>query len=187
MEIIQHFTAYDYAAADARTYSRDALEASCEALASVVDDPECDPVEIILASDRLRAFNEETSRRERVNRLTTGTATQADRTHVAWIELALLVRERCETPDVLQLAGLPMRRTGTSRGQEEWHGPCPVCGEGDDRLIAWSGPKGRLWCRVCGWSSDVIGAASLVVKTGNFRDSVRFLAEYAGLAVSNGR
>jgi len=38
-----------------------------------------------------------------------------------------------------------------------------------------------LWCRRCRWSGDVVSAASLIVTTGNFRDIVKFLADYAGL------
>ena len=181
MKIIQHVTTYDDAQADARWAALDALSSGVDLFRSIADDPEAHEFERLNATDRLRAFNEEIARRERVGRITNGTATRLDGEHVAWIELALLVRERVETPDILMLAGLPMRRTGTSRGREEWHGPCPVCGEGDDRLIAWSGPNGRLWCRVCGWSSNVIGAASFIVKTGSFRDCVRFLATYSGL------
>ncbi len=175
------------AQADAQTYSRDALEASVEAFASVTDDPDADPVEIILAVDRLTAFTQELTRRDRVNRISTGTASGHDRSWDAWRDLARVVRERVETPDILILAGIPMRKTGASRGRDEWHGPCPVCGEGDDRLAAWSGPYGRLWCRRCEWSGDVISAASLIVKTGQFRDAVRFLAELAGLEGASGR
>ncbi len=173
---------FDDAAADARWATPDQLASGVDLLKSIADDPEADPFETYNAQERLRAFEREISRRNRVARLSAGTSTANDRTYEAWTALARAVRERVEVPQIIQLAGIPMTRTGTSRGRDEWHGPCAVCG-GDDRLIAWSGPSGRLWCRKCGWSGDVIAAASLIVKTGSFRDCVGWLAEYVGLEV----
>lgn len=174
---ITSFSSDTEAQIDAKACSRDALEASCEAFESVVLDPECDPVERDLASCGLRVFRAELDRRGRV----AGKATRWDQDHGSWIELARWVRQRWDVPDVLTLAGIPMFRTGTSRGRAEWHGPCPVCGTGEDRLMAWSGPNGRLWCRQCQWSGDVISAASLVAGN-HFRDCVRWLAERVAAA-----
>jgi hypothetical protein len=169
------------AAADAQGYSRDALEAAIDAFADVADDTDADEVERYLAGERLGAFLRELARRDRVARLRTGTGTKSDQKYLHWKTLTTIVRERCETPDILRLAGVDMRPAGRSRGRAEWCGPCPVCGTGDDRLRAWSGPGGRLWCRVCRWSGDVITAASLITNTGQFRDAVGFLADLAAV------
>jgi phage/plasmid primase-like uncharacterized protein len=40
------------------------------------------------------------------------------------------------------------------RGQE-FHSECPICG-GVDRFVIWPPPRSRGWCRMCGWSPDVI-------------------------------
>ena len=169
------------AQADARWYPTDALQVSVETFASISNDPSADMFEVFNASERLAAFNKEIARRERVARLSDGAATVRDLSHEAWTALARHIKETVAVPEILRLAGLPMRRTGTSRGRDEWHGPCPVCGTGDDRLCCWGGPNGRLWCRQCHWSGDALSAGSLLVTTGNFRDIVRFLASYAGL------
>lgn len=169
------------AQADSRWSTPDQLACAVDLFASIADDPEADLFERLNAVQRVHAYREETTRRDRVARLATGQATPADRSHAAWLELARAVRERCSTPEILIMAGVPMVKTGTSRGADEWHGPCPICREGDDRLCAWSGPNGRLWCRRCGWSGDAIAAASLIVGTGQFRDAVRWLAGHVGL------
>lgn len=174
------------ARADARNTSRDALHAFAGTFAIIADDPEADPFERLNAGERLRAFSQEIADRDRVDRITKGAATRFDDDYEEWLDLAKGVKERVEVPDILQLAGLPMRRAGVSRGRVEWCGPCPVCGEGDDRLRAWDGPNGTLWCRRCRWSTDVIGAASLIIPNHHFRDCVRFLAEYAALVVIDG-
>lgn len=175
------------AAADFRTASGDAIESFLESASHVLNDPDADPVERHLAAERTRSAETELKHRRMVARLRSGTATKYDRSREAWSALARLVRERVEVPDILILAGVPMVMTGTSRGRHEWHGPCPLCRDGQDRLIAWSGPSGRCWCRRCGWSGDAIAAASLIVGTGQFREIVAWLAEHAGLAVPDGR
>jgi hypothetical protein len=175
------------AQADARNLSRDALDAGCELFRSIVNDPDACDVELFNASERLRAFNEELARRDRVARSLTGTHDRdRDLEHEAWGRLVAIVKERVSVPDILVQAGVPMVRTGTSRGRQEFHGPCPVCGTGDDRLIAWAGPSGRVWCRRCGWSTDAIGAASLIAGS-DFHACVRLLAEHAGIEVPDGR
>ncbi len=169
------------AAADARNLSRDALAAGVDLFQSIIADPEAGPVERYLAAERLHAFDEETASRDLVDRLATGQATPHDRNCGAWDALREAVKQRVEVPDVLAIAGVPLRRAGASRGRPEFCGPCPRCEAGDDRLRAWAGPSGRCWCRVCEWSADVIGVASLITRTGQFRDCVRWLANYAGI------
>lgn len=169
------------AQADARNLSRDVLEAGLDLFESIANESDGDPFERFNASERLRAFIQERDRRDRVDRLTPDQTRRRDRDREAWGSIRDLVKGRVSVPDVLQLAGVPLRRAGTSRGREEFCGPCPLCG-GEDRLRAWSGPAGRLWCRQCRWSTDVIGAASLLAGD-DFHDCVKFLAERAGLAV----
>lgn len=171
---------YFAAQADARNCSRDAIEAGISLFREIVNDPEADPFEVFNAAERLRAFTEEIGSRDRVARLATGTATRNDRSSKGWNALRDIVKERVEVPDILILAGLPMTRTGSSRGRQEWHGPCPKCRDGVDRLMAWSGPYGRVWCRECGWSGDVVSAASLIAGP-EFRDCLRHLADHAGI------
>jgi len=56
----------------------------------------------------------------------------------AWAVLAREVRERVDIAEVLALTGYPPRQIG-----REWHGGCPSCQAGDDRLLVRSGPEGR--------------------------------------------
>lgn len=37
----------------------------------------------------------------------------------------------------------------------EYEGPCPFCGEGDDRFLIWTA-NNRYWCRVCDSKGDAI-------------------------------
>ncbi|GJM43340.1 MAG: hypothetical protein DHS20C21_01820 [Gemmatimonadota bacterium] len=59
---------------------------------------------------------------------------------------------REDHPIVGVLGGDLHRTSGTNGG--EWHGPCPRCGGGDDRLRAWPTPATddypRATCRQCG-------------------------------------
>ena len=52
----------------------------------------------------------------------------------------------------------------------EYHGPCPFCAEGTDRLIVWA-DQGRYWCRKCGQKGDAI----------------QFLRDYYGLSYRQAR
>ena len=52
----------------------------------------------------------------------------------------------------------------------EYHGPCPFCAEGTDRLIVWA-DQGRYWCRQCGQKGDAI----------------QFLRDYYGLSYRQAR
>ncbi len=53
------------------------------------------------------------------------------------------------------LSLLPLARQKTAL---EWAGPCPACGEGDDRFIVWPDrPRGGAYlCRICGAAGDGI-------------------------------
>lgn len=179
---------YRDAQADARNRSLDVLVSGIDLFQSTADDPESDPFERYNAAERFRAFSEEIARRERVARLRGRRATRHDRDHATWTRLADIVKERVAVPEVLQLAGIAVTRTGRNRrsGATEFHSACPVCRDGVDRLVSWDGPGGRAWCRRCGWSTDVIGVASLIAGD-QFRDIVIWLAEYAGMAVPDAR
>jgi len=182
---------YREAAADARWSSGDALSAYRDTFVSIADDPEGDPFERYNAGERLRAFTEEIARRGRVTRLAAGRGTRFDRDHDAWARLAKLVKERTSVPNILELGGIAVTRTGQNRqrGTSEFHSACPVCRDGVDRLVSWDGPNGRAWCRTCRWSADVIAVTQSVVQgCGDFRDSIRFLVDLAGVqAVTDGR
>lgn len=55
--------------------------------------------------------------------------------------------------DLAQQRGTYRKVAGTQGG--EWHGPCPVCAGGRDRLFINPGID-RATCRSCGWSGDTI-------------------------------
>lgn len=169
------------AQADARNASRDALHAFAGTFASIALNSEADPVERFNAGERLRAFTAEISSRDRVERLTEGEPTYFDAQHRAWADLAAIIKERVSVPDILALGGIVVTRTGRSRGRNEFHSACPVCRDGVDRLVCWDGPGGRVWCRQCHWSADVIAVAqSLLPGCDSFWDAVRALAALAG-------
>ena len=178
-------TTYREAVACARDKSPDALAQWRDVLTVDVADPDPDypgPVGRHLAAEGLRAVDAELARRERVARVAGGVATRADRDHDGWRDLARIVSERVAVPDVLTACGQTMTPAGHNgrRGAMEYAGACPVCG-GSDRLRSWDGPHGRAWCRVCGWSADVIAVAqSLAPGCAHFRDAVRWLATLAG-------
>ncbi|MBA3274846.1 MAG: hypothetical protein H0T72_03560 [Chloroflexia bacterium] len=181
---------YREAAADARWSSGDALSAYRDTFVSIADDPEADPFERFNASERLRACTEELDRRARVARLAAGQGKSWDRDRAAWTHLAEIVKERTSVPEVLELAGIAVTRTGRNRrsGANEYHSACPVCRDGIDRLVSWDGPSGRVWCRRCEWSADAIAVCQSVIPgCGEFRDAVRFLADLARMVVNDGR
>jgi hypothetical protein len=174
-------TAYRNAATDAKFYSNDALLSFADAEQYNVIDPETDNVARILACNRLAAIRDELTRRERLSRIENGVPSPADLTYQKWRDLALLVRERLEISHIFDAAGYELKPAGINgrRHCPEWSGYCPVCANGKDRLKVWDdGAKGRAWCRVCGWSTDHIGAA-MSLRQLTFRDAVSWLAMLA--------
>ncbi len=172
---------YREAVADARNSSMDVLCAGIDLFASIVHDADAHPFERFNATERHRAYAEELDRRERIARLAAGQGTLKDRNRAAWTQLAQLVKERTSVPELLELTGISVTRTGRNRrsGANEYHSACPLCRDGVDRLVSWDGSNGRVWCRQCQWSTDAIGVASLFVG-GRFRDRVEFLAGLVG-------
>lgn len=137
-----------------------------------------------LAAERLRAVDAELSRRERLSRLNRGVASPADQRYEQWRELARIVCDRIDIPELLALCGHDLTPAGFNapRGAREYAGACPVCG-GTDRLRCWGGSNGRAWCRQCHWSADAVAIAqSLLPGCESFRDAVRWLAVMAGTA-----
>lgn len=174
---------YRDAAADAMHMTADGLLQWRDVLSADLADDE--PVLRELASERLRAVDQELSRRERLSRLSQGVANPADVQYQAWNDLARAVNERTDVPELLTICGVVLRPAGQNsrRGQPEYSGACPVCG-GTDRLRAWSGPNGRCWCRQCHWNADAIAVAqSYLPGCQSFRDAVKSLAIMAGTAV----
>ncbi len=180
-------TIYRDAEVTARSLSTDALLAEAEVFAIDAQDPNPEwPGETgrWLAAERLRAYEAELARRTRIIRLPESKAATHARDHERWVDLARTVRDIVSVPDVLLLVGCPATRTGTSRqGETEYHGPCPACGDGTDRLVSWDGPRSRCWCRRCGWRGDAIAIMqSFFPGMSHFRDAVRFLAGLAALS-----
>jgi len=178
-------TAFREAVATARHMSPDALAQWRDVLTLDLADDDPDhpgPVGRHLAGERLRAVDAELARRERVARASAGVTTPADRRYEDWRELARVVTEHVDVPDVLTACGVAMVPKGHNgrRGTMEYAGACPLCG-GTDRLRSWDGPHGHAWCRVCGWSADAVAVAqSLAPGCAGFRDAVRWLATMAG-------
>jgi hypothetical protein len=145
-------------------------------------DPDAHEFEVTNARPRLQAVNEALDRIDRVSRIARGVASTRDRIYLAWSELARVVRERVDLPELFAMAGWKLRKAGRSsrRGEDEYAGACPLCG-GSDRLRVWSGPNGRAWCRQCEWSADAIAVTrSIVLPGAGFRDAVSYLADYVG-------
>ncbi len=176
---------YREAEIDARGYSSDALLAYREVLRTDAEDP--DPVwpgetGRYIARERLQAVEAELDRRVRLSSLPASKAAKTAKEYEQWAELARAVRETVFVPDILRLIGCHIAQSGTSRDRSEYHSDCPVCREGDDRLVSWGGPNGRCWCRRCGWSADVIAVAqSFVPGCKHFRDALKALARLAAL------
>lgn len=140
------------------------------------------PVGRELASERLRAVDAELARRERLSRLNRGVASPSDQRNEQWRELARVVSERIDVPELLAICGVVLTPAGHNgrRGAREYAGSCPLCG-GEDRLRCWGGPHGRAWCRQCRWSADAVAIAqSFLPGCTSFRDAVKWLAIMAG-------
>jgi len=96
------------------------------------------------------------------------------------VEVAQRVKEVLTVPDALVDLGFEPKRTGASRGREEWHCSCPVCG-GVDRLISWGQPDSNWTCRQCREGGDVVKLAQTVLRV-DFPEATRRLARLAGVA-----
>jgi len=187
MSVPDDFLSRD-AKAEAKHLSVDALLSWRDVLTADLadDDPDCPgPAGRHLAAERRRAVDAEIARRDRLSRIGRGVASPADRTYEAWRDLARVVSERADVPDLMAACGhvLTARSRNDRPGGPEYSAACPVCG-GTDRLCVWGGPNGRAWCRQCGWSADaVVLAQSFVPGCETFRDAVKWLASVAGEAV----
>lgn len=184
-----HSTIRRDAQVESRTMSSDALLAWRDVLALDAADPDSDypgPVGRYLASERLAAVETELLRREQLAQTAPRLVKAHAQTHDAWRDVARVIRERVEVPDLFHaLVGsiTPAGRNGR-RGAPEYSASCPACG-GEDRLRLWGGPDGRAWCRQCNWSADVITLAqSFAPRCAAFRDAVTWLAAIAHAEVA---
>lgn len=148
-------------------------------------DEDADPFLRYRAEIRCRVCDAALARFDRIRRLNTGNATLNDRQFEVWASLAKDLRDLVSVPQVLELAGLPLRKVGINarRGTAEYHSPCPICG-GTDRFVSWDSPNSRGWCRRedCKWRPDSIAAVrSLIPGNEGFRDALTFLAAIAGV------
>jgi len=96
------------------------------------------------------------------------------------VEVAQRVKAILTVPDVLVDLGFEPKRVGMSRGREEAHSSCPVCG-GADRLISWGHPDSNWFCRRCREGGDVVKLAEIVLRV-DFAEATRRLARLAGVA-----
>ena len=96
------------------------------------------------------------------------------------VEVAQRVKAVLAVPDVLVDLGFEPKRVGMSRGREEVHSSCPVCG-GADRLISWGQPDSNWFCRRCREGGDVVKLAEIVLRV-DFAEATRRLARLAGVA-----
>ncbi|MDP9354535.1 MAG: hypothetical protein M3R02_04500 [Chloroflexota bacterium] len=169
---------------DARAMGSDALLTWRDVLALDAADPDPDypgPVGRYLATERLAAVETELLRREQLAQATPRLVRAQTQTHNAWRDVARVVRERVEVPDLFHALAGPIAPAGRNsrRGAPEYSASCPACG-GEDRLRLWGGPDGRAWCRQCNWSADVIALAqSFAPGCAGFRDAVTWLATIA--------
>lgn len=171
---------YEQALIDARHYSADALQGFADVFATDAVDPDDDfPGETgrFLASERLRACQDDLARRDRLDRLNSNLPRTADRRYEQWRSLAQLLRDRVDIVAVFDACDYHLHDVGLA----EAHAACPHCG-GTDRLVIRRDPPGRCWCRHCGWSSDLI-SVTMSLRQAEFRDALTWLADLAGQAV----
>lgn len=167
---------YRDAWADARGWSVDQVLAAIEVAHLDLEDPIGD-LDQFNAAERLRTYEQVLDQRVRVISRPNSRAAKLAQDREAWAGLAREVRQRVDIVEVLLLIGYPSRPIG-----REWHGGCPACRAGDDRLLIRSGPEGRCWCRRCGWRADVIEIARLFVPgCRGFRDAVSWLARLGAM------
>ena len=96
------------------------------------------------------------------------------------VEVAQRVKEILTVPDVLVDLGYEPKRSGMSRGREEAHSSCPVCG-GRDRFVSFANPDSRGFCRRCQLKGDVVDVTMGALNI-DFAEATRRLARMAGIA-----
>lgn len=162
----------------ARDYSADALLSFADAFAATVADADAEfPGEVgrTLAATRLRAVRAELQRRERLSRIAAGVASPADRSYLAWRDLAQAVKDRADMLRVFDDCGYHLHDWDA----KEAHASCPACG-GTDRLVITPGPPDLCWCRQCDWGGDVV-TVTMSLRGCVFRDAVSWLARHVGM------
>jgi hypothetical protein len=166
---------------DARTYyqrglvSVDAAHADRECFRLILADDRADEVERLNAEMRLAAVEAMLAEVDRIARSQPGIPSSPDQVYTAWKDLAALVREQTDLPELIQELGLIIYSADRSGAQ--WHGPCPICG-GIDRWQVFNRTGWRSWCRQCDWSADAVALVqSFVSGCEHFRDAVRWLAD----------
>ena len=96
------------------------------------------------------------------------------------VEIAQQVKAVLTVPDVLADLGYEPKRVGMSRGREEAHSSCPMCG-GRDRFVSFANPDSRGFCRRCQLKGDVVDVAMAALNV-DFAEAMRRLARLAGVA-----
>ena len=141
-----------------------------------------DETHALICAERLRAAKDELARRTRLHRAGADVPDPKGAQYERWRAVADEVRDRYNIVAVFRDAAHELRQAG----REEWAGPCLVCG-GRDRLRVFLGPPGRLWCRRCGLTGDVITAArNLLPGRPGFVSAVAYLAGELGLPLPAG-
>ena len=97
-------------------------------------------------------------------------------------DIAARVRREVDIRFPLDLIGWSPARTSAAG---ECSGPCPICPGGHDRFVVWpatAGRDGRVWCRRCRYTADVIGLHRALEGT-SFTDTLGVLAAKAGIVL----
>ena len=137
-----------------------------------------DEVALVRLTDLIGLAAAEVSRRARL--ANAGAGVRHPDTFEQWRLLAAAVREQLSLIDYCAHIGLELHQTG----RDEWHGPCPVCRAGYDRLMVWP-TRGRWHCRRCGGHGDVITLHRSITGA-EFCEALMRLAEMAGLPLPAG-
>lgn len=160
-----------------RSMSTDELMAALEVVTLDLERGDLDDTEQFNARERQRALDADLGQRVRIFRMPGSQAAKYARDRESWAALAREVRQRVEIAEVLAMIGYPARLIG-----REWHGGCPACQAGDDRLLVRPGPEGRCWCRRCGFHGDaILLVRSFMPGLSGFRDATAWLANFAAL------
>lgn len=168
---------YDDAWAEFRQCDSLVLASAIESLRFCVANP-IDPVDEFIQSERLRAARDVEAARSRAFAAGRDVPDPRGAVLQPWIDLTARLKSLPLIRDVYESSGLTVARDGRT----ELHGPCPGCGDGDDRFVIFLGPHERFWCRQCQARGDVI-ALAMTVLGGTFREAVAHLADRAGLAL----